>query len=639
MSDIKDTRFIAADAVRDEDLLLDNNNFLRGRNQAGSADVNVLKIDTSNRIQLGDTGGTLPIVIGAQLASDPAGVAAGLYYSTTDNKFKFYNGTSWGAMGGSDPSLLSDGTVGAPAYSFASDPDTGMYRGAANDLRFAAGGAAKLSIQSSNALLYTPLQLDTGNTISLYQTANDFKAVISPASTMAANTLFKLPPDNGTAGYLLRTDGTGVTTWIAAPSGGANTNLSNLDSPTAIDEDLRFGVAAKTLVLRNDVYLKGRNSGDSADIDIIKTDSSGRTTITSGSTFILFSKSMIPDTDNSFESGTSAVAWSNVTSRKFTIDAGGSVGEISPVVTTPSGFTNTLGFRATGSKTVSIFTANEGTADALATKDLLIETGNKTAGTGGSGNIINKTGTSAGGSRGKIIFKDGSEGTTGHVWTSSNTTGSGYWAAGGGGITWSTAVNASILPDFTNTYSIGSSALHFNNMWNREYIISNTSTSLGRWLIGSSTPSGIAVDTAIVSGDSGSTVTKKLGVYSVSVASGLDTGRLAFETGNNTGSTGGASGAFLNKTGNVSHASNTANSGTLDYKSGDVAGSGNSGKFQFTAGTVNTGVRGGFEIDALYFKMPSAASAPASPVAGWMYYDTTNNKSYTYDGSAWQAHW
>ena len=46
------------------------------------------------------------------------------------------------------------------------------------------------------------------------------------------------------------------------------------------------------------------------------------------------------------------------------------------------------------------------------------------------GNINLQTGTSATSSRGKILFKDGSEGTIGHVWTSTGTSGEGHWQAG-----------------------------------------------------------------------------------------------------------------------------------------------------------------------------------------------------------------
>lgn len=83
----------------------------------------------------------------------------------------------------------------------------------------------------------------------------------------------------------------------------------------------------------------------------------------------------------------------------------------------------------------ALITCSNNDADANPTDDVFIESGNKTAGTGDSGDIITQTGTSAGGTRGKIIKKDGSEGTTGHVWTSTDTSGTGEWqaTAGGGG--------------------------------------------------------------------------------------------------------------------------------------------------------------------------------------------------------------
>jgi hypothetical protein len=42
-----------------------------------------------------------------------------------------------------------DGTSGTPAYSFEADPDTGIYRNASNDMRFVAGGAAVATMLST----------------------------------------------------------------------------------------------------------------------------------------------------------------------------------------------------------------------------------------------------------------------------------------------------------------------------------------------------------------------------------------------------------------------------------------------------------------------------------------------------------
>lgn len=48
----------------------------------------------------------------------------------------------------SDTALLGNGLVGTPTFSFASDPDTGMYRGGTNRLNFGTNGIAALSINS-----------------------------------------------------------------------------------------------------------------------------------------------------------------------------------------------------------------------------------------------------------------------------------------------------------------------------------------------------------------------------------------------------------------------------------------------------------------------------------------------------------
>ena len=66
----------------------------------------------------------------------------------------------------------------------------------------------------------------------------------------------------------------------------------------------------------------------------------------------------------------------------------------------------------------------------VASLPIIIATGN--GGTGAnSGGILFQTGTSTA-TRGKIQFKDGTEGTAGHVWTSTDTNGNGRWQAPAG---------------------------------------------------------------------------------------------------------------------------------------------------------------------------------------------------------------
>lgn len=77
---------------------------------------------------------------------------------------------------------------------------------------------------------------------------------------------------------------------------------------------------------------------------------------------------------------------------------------------------------------VQINTANIAGANANPTGALSFNTGNKTAGTGSSGGMTFTTGTTVGGTRGRIAFADGSEvNSPGAVWTISGNGGGGHW--------------------------------------------------------------------------------------------------------------------------------------------------------------------------------------------------------------------
>jgi len=66
-------------------------------------------------------------------------------YDQNTNELMIYSGSAWGTAFGS----AGNGSAAAPAYSFASDPDTGMYRNAANELGFSTGGSERLKITNS----------------------------------------------------------------------------------------------------------------------------------------------------------------------------------------------------------------------------------------------------------------------------------------------------------------------------------------------------------------------------------------------------------------------------------------------------------------------------------------------------------
>lgn len=84
----------------------------------------------------------------------------------------------------------------------------------------------------------------------------------------------------------------------------------------------------------------------------------------------------------------------------------------------PSGVSPAMRVRAVSSNALGVYTSNNATANSTATPSLYIETGNKTAGTGDSGNINVQPGTSLGGNPGTINLSGGIK----HAYVSLNTT-------------------------------------------------------------------------------------------------------------------------------------------------------------------------------------------------------------------------
>lgn len=123
--------------------------------------------------------------------------------------------------------------------------------------------------------------------------------------------------------------------------------------------------------------------------------------------------------------------------------ASGDNGDATGMVTVKSG--DTAGSNTTGAVNIitgegsgsgsqsGILSLSTGISDNTS-GNILIKTGNSL--TSDSGSIVIETGTSAG-TRGFISFVDGTEGTSGYVWTSIDTLGNGAWlpASGGSGIT------------------------------------------------------------------------------------------------------------------------------------------------------------------------------------------------------------
>jgi len=145
-------------------------------------------------------------------------------------------------------------------------------------------------------------------------------------------------------------------------------------------------------------------------------------------------QNLLPGTNATLNLGSTTDVFANIFSETFTvIDGTTTYGSLLFGTTTPSGATANLAL-ATGSNllNIGIFTASRST-----TGNINIETG--VASSGNSGNLNFITGTATG-TRGSIVFQDGSQGTAGNVWTSTDTTGKGHWASVSSGTVTSVSV-------------------------------------------------------------------------------------------------------------------------------------------------------------------------------------------------------
>lgn len=218
---------------------------------------------------------------------------------------------------------------------------------------------------------------------------------------------------------------------------GANTSLSNLNNPTAINQALTFAgtgtiktPAGASIILNT----ANNNPGTAGSIDLepgLDSSSTGRGPIR------LFANDIQIQTDNF-----TTIRTQDQVNTGLNIQTG-----------SPGG----------------IFQSGS----------LALSTG--AAGSGTTGNISLTTGTTSG-TRGNIIFQDGSQSLgAGAVWTLQDTAGTGHWAtpSGGGANVHlsnlsSTAINADISPGVADTINLGAGANNAFNQLNINYVRAST---------------------------------------------------------------------------------------------------------------------------------------------------------------------
>lgn len=110
---------------------------------------------------------------------------------------------------------------------------------------------------------------------------------------------------------------------------------------------------------------------------------------------------------------------------------------------------------------------NNFTISALSNDPLVLTTANQTS--LNSANLTLTVGTSSGASRGSIQIQDGSEGVSGQVWTSKDTSGSGTWAPAGANASLSnlttTSIHVDLIPYDNNNGTATQSLGAYNAPW------------------------------------------------------------------------------------------------------------------------------------------------------------------------------
>jgi hypothetical protein len=119
------TNSLQNNAITEAKFRLTNDSFLRGRNAADSADINILKVTTGDVLQFGN--GTSNATISA----------ANITLSGS------------GTISSSGPFVFPAGTVSAPSVTFTGDLNTGFYQIAADTIGVSTSGAERIRVDSS----------------------------------------------------------------------------------------------------------------------------------------------------------------------------------------------------------------------------------------------------------------------------------------------------------------------------------------------------------------------------------------------------------------------------------------------------------------------------------------------------------
>lgn len=240
-------KFISNNAVDETKIRLNNNAALKARNAANSADVDIIKVNASDKAEM-----TATLTMGAfkledalvtfkSSSTDPGSPVAGdVYYNDVSNVLRFYNGTAWSDVSSAsgantalsnlasvaiNESLISDTDVtddlGSPSLRwnniFAAllqdSSNVTVFDIEARELK-ASDGSASFNFSSTTELvskkgIVSVRQGGVNAKVALYETTDTYAVGLQANPAMTASFGLVLPEEDGTNGQVLTTNGAG----------------------------------------------------------------------------------------------------------------------------------------------------------------------------------------------------------------------------------------------------------------------------------------------------------------------------------------------------------------------------------------------------------------------------------------------
>tara|TARA_Y100000361_G_C11131440_1_gene329221 strand:+ start:25 stop:1122 length:1098 start_codon:yes stop_codon:yes gene_type:complete len=159
-------------------------------------------------------------------------------------------GTMTGALLGHDGS-----NAAAPAFSFDTDTDLGLFRNSANIMGFASSGTEQMIFDANGITLRTQNEIRFGDSDSSH-----YVGIKAPA-TVSSNVNFVLPTADGSSGQFIKTDGSGNLSFASVVN--TITIGSNSISPGSTATDIA-GLTSLTSTTLTGTNVKATNLQDSS---------------------------------------------------------------------------------------------------------------------------------------------------------------------------------------------------------------------------------------------------------------------------------------------------------------------------------------------------------------------------------------